>query len=148
MGYCMSQMDSSFRVDQHNIMPMVASLKELARTSPRLSWVDPKVLLEAATLEEISEELRWFFHVDVNGNIDDIQFEGEKLGAEEKIFNAMAPYVRSGSFIEIHGEDGTTWRWVFKNGVCKEVQPQKIWGDDDDGDFIEGEVIREQRLLK
>jgi hypothetical protein len=31
------------------------------------------------------------------------------------------------SYIEMYGEDGDKWRWIFKNGKCEEVYPKVIW---------------------
>jgi hypothetical protein len=48
-------------------------------------------------LPEALYELRWQCSVDRQGNIDGIDFRGEKLGDDFKIFNALAPYVQPGS---------------------------------------------------
>jgi hypothetical protein len=40
---------------------------------------------------------------------------------------AIAPYVEENSYIEMVGEDGDRWRWVFKNGKCEEKYPEVIW---------------------
>ncbi len=51
----------------------------------------------------------------------------EYLGEERIIFNVIAPFVEEGSFIEIVGEDGETWRWVFEGGKCEEKKPKIKW---------------------
>jgi len=47
-------------------------------------------------------------------------FTGEKLGDDEQLFNVIAPFVKSGAEIYMHGEDGENWRYVFANGEVKE----------------------------
>ena len=60
--------------------------------------------------------------VDVKDEMNSIYFEGEKYGDDDLIFNAIAPYVEDGSYIQMNGEDGAIWRWVFENGKCVEKQ--------------------------
>jgi hypothetical protein len=83
------------------------------------SWVG-KGWDKLGTLEEILEEWRWEAEVDEEGNITDIQFAGEKYGDEEALFSALAPFVDSGSFIEMVGEEGDHWRWCFTEGTLVE----------------------------
>ena len=94
MGYCMSMSDSTFYVPSENVGRVLA----LMRKQP------------------------YGFQLDDDGNITDIEFLGEKLGDELTAFEKIAPYVRSGSFLKMHGEDDERWRWVFKDGKCREVQ--------------------------
>jgi hypothetical protein len=48
-----------------------------------------------------------------NGDIVDIWFDGDKIGDEGQMFNALAPFVRAGSYLDYMGEDGALWRWEF-----------------------------------
>jgi len=34
----------------------------------------------------------------------------------------MAPFIKDGGFIEVHGEDNFYWRWKFNDGKCREVE--------------------------
>lgn len=53
--------------------------------------------------------------------IHGISFEGENQdGTEHEMFNAIAPFVEPGSYIEMQGEDGAIWRWVFQDDTCIE----------------------------
>ena len=70
------------------------------------------------------------FTFDDENNIDGIEFVGEKLLEEYKVFKKIAPYVKDGSFIEMAGEDSAIWRWVFHNGTCDEVAPKISWEQD------------------
>ena len=61
------------------------------------------------------------------GNVTGISFHGDKMGEDYQMFQSIAPYVRSGSFIEMIGEDGEQWRWVFKDGKCREIIAKVSW---------------------
>jgi len=46
----------------------------------------------------------------------DIRGGDAKIGDEEKLFAAIAPVVEHGSFLDVRGEDGAEWRWLWENG--------------------------------
>ena len=92
------------------------------------SWVVTERFLSATTLPEAMKEWRWKVAIDdTKGNVIGIDFMGEKLGDDEALFNAIAPYVTAGSFIEMQGEDASIWRWVFDDGTCVEKSPSIYW---------------------
>jgi len=47
------------------------------------------------------------------------QFLGEKIGDEEVLWRAIAPFVVSGGRIDMYGEDDNRWRYVFQDGAVK-----------------------------
>ncbi len=56
-----------------------------------------------------------------------IGFEGEKIGSEESFFSALAPFVEAGSFIEMKGEDVTSWIWIFNGKKVENKQAKTTW---------------------
>lgn len=62
----------------------------------------------------------WRFPVetDEDGNVVDIKFTGEKAGETKKFFDAIAPFVKENSYIELMGANGEIWRLVFKDNMC------------------------------
>lgn len=58
---------------------------------------------------------RWMFELDEKNNVVEINFDGEK-GRDDDELKPLAPYVKDGSYVEMMGEDGARWRWIFKNG--------------------------------
>lgn len=54
-------------------------------------------------------------------------FRSEKLGDDEILFRAIAPFVNDGAIIEFDGEDGSRWRYVFENGEIKEQEAKISW---------------------
>lgn len=65
------------------------------------------------SLEQGLDEWGYPVQTDTDGNIIDIWFDGEKMGDEDFMFKAIAPYVKAGSYLDFHGEDGELWRWEF-----------------------------------
>jgi hypothetical protein len=81
--------------------------------------------MKAETLEKALVEWRWQIYTDkASENVTSISFEGEKLGDEQILFNALAPYVEPDSYIEVDGEDSNRWRWVFNGKTCEEISAE------------------------
>lgn len=127
MGYEMSLKEQKFFIKKEDKEKALELLKDLLRSDNEIRWVSKRGIIDSITLEEAIEECCWVLKNDGDGNVNGISFEMEKLGDEYKIFNAIAPTVKNGSFIEMRGEDGNVWRWVFKDGKCEEVKPKIEW---------------------
>ena len=81
-------------------------------------------------IHSVEDALNAFGYIaenDAEDNIIGLEYNGEKLGYAEKLFEIIAPYVRSGSFIEMMGEDHSVWRWVFTDGMLEEITPKIEW---------------------
>lgn len=50
-----------------------------------------------------------------------------KAGQEDVFLNAVAPYVRDGSYLEWRGEDGAFWRQAVKDKRLYDLQPTWSW---------------------
>lgn len=134
MGYCISLQDQQFRISAENKPMALAAMRELVAPKENrrqgFAWIPIGVVSEAPTLESAMEEWRYTPEVDANGNITSLMFEGENLGDEFLMFRAIAPFVDEGSFLEISGEDGGFWRWVFNGKDCREISPEITWPKD------------------
>lgn len=80
------------------------------------------------TLEQAFEGDRWQIERDA-GQVNRIHFEGEKgyreMGADqESVLWMVREQVRPGSFIQMYGEDGERWTWVFDG---KTVETKDGW---------------------
>jgi len=122
----------------NNIQREILDVKTLEEALYNLGWSAdvniPKVLSKAqvvnhlkaiqktGNIEKISDLITKIEGEKEDFYITDILFEGEKIGNESSFFKAIAPFVKEGSFIEMVGEDGEKWRWVFENGQCVEKQ--------------------------
>ena len=128
MGYCMKQRDSRFRMAAEKLPAALAAVQALAEQATSFQWVDSN-FAQASTVAEILEDWRWEGEFDpITGDLTDIHFIGEKLGDEEILFQALAPFVDKGSFIEMQGEDGDLWRWTFDGQQMIEQVARITWG--------------------
>lgn len=125
----MTQRDANFRIEHENFAAALAAIKALATRTEKMgggewrdgkvqktwfSWVTTEEFVEATTLQEAIKAWRWSVEVsEESGDIVDICFDGEKLGDDTILLEAIAPYVEAGSFIDMEGEDGSLWRWAF-----------------------------------
>ena len=126
MGYCMWQEQASFTIKNENKEAALLALKELANTN-ELSWTDNSSVIKSKSLSEALNECRWGMDENEEGDIVYIFFDGEKYGSEDIIFNTIAPYVEQDSFIEMRGEEGELWRWVFDGETVEQIYPKVIW---------------------
>ena len=130
MGYCMTIEDQEFLIKKKNMAGALAAIKAIVGEG-RFSWVNAKEYQDAETLEDALMAWRWppYMNKSANpkGEIVNLEFDGEKSGDEDILFRAIAPFVESGSFIEMRGEDGCQWRWLFHKGELHEIYPEIVW---------------------
>ncbi|MBS5935262.1 MAG: hypothetical protein KIC94_20620 [Clostridiales bacterium] len=126
--------DSKFIVKNENFQKALESLKSVFIPEnmtckdyidgieyPHFSWVRNETVLNSETLEEALQEIRYFPTFNEDGDIIDVKFYGEKYGDEEIFFNALAPYIETGSYLCFEGEDGAEWTWKFDNGKVEYI---------------------------
>jgi len=88
------------------------------------SWVDTDDVRSAAASNDIIRVFEaWGYELELIIETDGINYynlhirNGDaKIGDEETFFAAIAPVVEDGSFIDVRGEDGGEWRWMWENG--------------------------------
>jgi len=105
MSYCMSMTDNDFFVKAEDVDKVSAALSES------------------------------MFDVGKNesGDIVSLDFTGQKLREQAEMFEQIAPFVKENSFVEMRGEDGLLWRWVFVDGKCLEINATITWPLTDEG---------------
>jgi len=134
MGYYIEMKESNFTIKKENFTKALESLKSVfipenmtcynfigGKRYPHFSWVDTKTVIDSETLEDALIEIRYSPTYDSNGDICNVEFTGEKYGDEKIFFNALAPYVKSDSYISFEGEDEATWKWLFKDGKVEQI---------------------------
>lgn len=126
MGYCMSQNESKFHIKAADKDLALRAIKALIEKSS-FDWVDTTAVKSSRNLADAMNEWRWDVEEDEAGNIVGIIFSGEKAGDDLILFKTIAPFVESGSYIEMHGEDGTQWRWIFNEKTCVEKTAKVSW---------------------
>lgn len=142
MGYRITLENSAFGIKAENVaaahQAVIALMDEVAEkgtahtfssstTLVYYAWVDTLTVQESESFEAAMEEWRWPISYDRAGNVTKIKFSGENAGDDFHLFKALAPFVKAGSFIEILGEDGDRWRWVFDGKTCRQIDPEVVW---------------------
>jgi len=134
----MQQISCNFDIEKENVKKALEALKALdpakdgahggSRHETWFSWVDTETYQNAETLHDAMIEWKWKIDTDEEtGDVENIFFVGEKLGDDPILFNAIAPFVKKGSYIEMQGEEGDRWRWVFDGKKCHELSPEIKW---------------------
>lgn len=128
MGYCVEISESTVSFDKEKIKYLMSKVKKDFREGKiEGRWICENEVIESEYVEEFFDALRLAIYE--VGSLYKIDYLcGEKLdGCELELYNSMAEFVDDG-YIEYLGEDGERWRYVFKNGKCKEVYPRVILG--------------------
>ena len=143
MGYYIEQRGGAFFIDKKHFPDVIKAIHNLANypdmmgggsyeggktISKHYSWVKMS-FVNSTDLENIFNCWRWNINFDDDGNINNLFFDGEKMGDDRVLLDAIAPFVKEGSFIEMCGEDNDLWRWKFTNKICKEVSARIVWDE-------------------
>ena len=134
MGYCMNLMESTAGFETKNSEKILTAIQNLAgketihdSNGGHFSWVANN-FYEIRDIEKIFEEWRW--KIEKNGSDYKIAgFLGEKLGDENILFDAIAPYMNNGHIV-MQGEDMLIWKWKFNHGRFREVNSRVIFEDE------------------
>lgn len=128
MGYCIElRRINDCTIKKDDIPKVVEALNKLGRSGERLSWIDTSRLATSTDIDELMYEIRWPGFVNDDGDFEIEYFSGEKYGSDEEVFKVLAPFFPDDAYIEMQGEEGELWRWIFKDGKCEEKSPTIIW---------------------
>jgi hypothetical protein len=151
MGYWIEVNKVYFRLKAEKIPETIKAIKSLHGKEPisdssgsHFSWVDNQ-FYKLNTIQELMAEFRWKPTTGENGDLIDLEFTGQKLGDDEEFFDVIAPFVESGSYIEVEGEDNDKWRWVFKDGKMIRVTPKIFWPQFADIQSLENHLTEEKK---
>jgi hypothetical protein len=119
MGYEITCRESSFKVLKPK--SALAALKAAHRQAPFFEDFEevPEGIDGATTLAAALAACDWDVERDADGKIDRLFYEGKLLtnfADVERLFQVLAPFVRTGSFLIVEGEDGDAWRFTFSKG--------------------------------
>jgi len=128
MGIHLEQGSTKFCIKVGDKAAALAAVKALADRTEAMggksggvrhfSWVATEDFVQAATLEDALDAWGWEAVItEEAGDIDGLRHMGGKLGDEDTLFAALAPFVVSGSYIEARAE-GDPFRWRFEQGQC------------------------------
>jgi hypothetical protein len=142
MGYCVTVIECKFSILSSNFDAALSAIKSLMSNEDKMSggsfsggkqierwfsWVATEEVIHAKTLMEALWAWRWEPALDEAGNIEYLYFQGEKWGDDDKLFRAIAPFVKCGSYVAFRGEDGLMWRFLFEGGKIKEQTAEIVW---------------------
>ncbi len=145
MGYCIRMDEAKFHVRADRKEAALDALRAMwldpdstmgggvyqhgKRSQAFFSWMNASSLAEGtcATFEQGMDDWRYPVTNDPEGNVVDISFEGEKIGDEDQMFRAIAPFVTAGSYVAMLGEDGARWRFVFDGSTVEQQQARVVW---------------------
>lgn len=137
----MTQQDTDFRILLENFEPAMQALRQLSThpekmsgasyangklESKHFSWVDMTYPTKTS-LESMLKCWGWELEFDDSGNVCGIQFQRSKIGDEQHLFKALAPFVLPRCFIQMQGEDGFIWRWTFDGTTMTEKSAKITW---------------------
>ena len=144
MGYYITTTDVDFFIPTENLDEAYKALCELnnhnelknggrhpceKKDGPHdgvwFSWMDWNYPETCANTAEILESLGFECNEDDEGL--SIWGYDSKAGNEDIFIEALAPYVRPGSYIEWRGESGEMWREEFDEGVMTRKEGQIVW---------------------
>lgn len=121
MGYRIGIRDSEFRIEEENkqnALEAIRTLMEEEGHTPRdksFAWLNGVNQDEWDYFKEAMRDWRFPVELDDELNVVGINFNGQKIGDEEELFRAIAPYVVTGSYITFFGRgDGHHWRIEFQ----------------------------------
>lgn len=110
------QTGCSFLIKQVHRAAALRFLKQMVFRVGSYGQVDSEVAESWQTLEEAFRSWRWEPECNEALDIVKLSFTGEGLGDDDLLFNRLGPFVQPGSYIEMMGEGGNKWRWVFEDG--------------------------------
>ncbi|MFO7947247.1 MAG: hypothetical protein R6V19_10555 [Armatimonadota bacterium] len=126
-------MAASFQIKAENMAAAHTAAKHIVIKAQKqrkgFAWVDMNELAAATSLQEILRAWGWELGIDTQGAASGIDGPaGDKVGDEKALFDAIAPFVEDGSYIQmIYDADNTIWRWVFRDGRCIEVEADLVF---------------------
>jgi hypothetical protein len=129
MGYCVHLTEAKFRIAADKALgngsehPDASGGYLCRHEEVRwFAWMNNANADAWTCFADAMRDWRYPVELDADGNVANISFVGEKLGDEKAMLAAIAPYVDASSYIQMHGEDGEMWRWVFDGTRFMEVQ--------------------------
>lgn len=120
MSYRASQVNSNFFIADEDKRQAFKALKKVYGGN---SWFK-----EHRCVEDVLGAFSFCNEIDADDNICKISYDGESITGIERMLTILAPFVKSGSFIEMCGEDGQQWRWEFNDGKFSEKKAKVSWG--------------------
>ena len=95
----------------------------------RYPWVDDPPGGSFPTLVKALASWRYEAEERADGSVELQYFADEKLGDDETLYEAIAPFVADGGRIDCRGEDDCLWRYCFRNGAVEMLSGRTEYGE-------------------
>lgn len=79
------------------------------------------------SLEDGADQAGHEYMVLENGDVEIGEFLGEKWRSQGEFYDAIAPFVNKGGYIECLGEDGERWKFEFNGKKAIEYSAETTW---------------------
>ncbi|BAO05133.1 hypothetical protein CF067_16890 [Clostridium sporogenes] len=135
MGYCICKEEGTIKIKKENMELVLKKISNFFQSGGDLRWIigfniedmtvvedDEETPLE---LEKIWDDLRYGYK-ETETHYEIIDFLGEKLGDDLKLFELIAEYCEDG-YLQFAGEDGEHFRIVIKDGKATETWAHLTW---------------------
>jgi len=92
------------------------------------SWVKNPNPEGFTSLEDALSAWRYESDRNRNGHLEITYFTGEKLGDDEQLLYAIAPYLNEDVIFTFRGEDGALWRYIIgEDGHLQYQEASIVW---------------------
>lgn len=105
-----------------------ALMKNLINASREFNHGNTK--RDLSNMRGVSAMFDWSVSFDAEGNINHILAYNELswgMSCRERFVEVIAPFVKDGGYVEMHGEDDDLFRIVFEEGTMREIRPSVSW---------------------
>src|ERR1041385_554896 len=119
MGYYLKLKKASFEIPAARAADALAAVADVHGQVYGLSDDDK------LTLGRIFGDIAWPLKKMKSGWVMEVQEDSAecKQGWETELFEAVAPFVKDGSYIKARGEDGQDFEWYFARGAVRDSEP-------------------------
>ncbi|MCL5999461.1 MAG: hypothetical protein M1546_25865 [Chloroflexi bacterium] len=117
MSKNMYQTMDRFRIEHIHFSQVLQAIKQWASQRPAIhDGINCADILAADDVWTALQACRWSVDTENGRDITCIEFLGGEEASDEALFNAIARYVKDGSYIQMFDEACHIWRWRFEDG--------------------------------
>lgn len=147
MGYHADTTGVDFIIPEENLTAAFEALKELdkrdelksgfaygtlpdgsyGKTETYFAWMPADWVSQFPTVGRVLAELGFDVSSEKGGGDLEIYGYSAKTGDERHFLEALAPFVKPGSYLEWEGEDRERWRWDFDGQAMTQTTGRIIW---------------------
>ena len=124
MGYYVEMSIEGGLIKAENTLSAFVALEKLGQTA----WQN-KPIKDCQDLVEALKSSRYFATKKGNSDVWIEYFDGEKLGDDAAIWEALAPHLDD-TVVYCKGEDSSYWKGVIKNGSFNEANGRIVYDDE------------------